>query len=623
MKSRYKQWFWFAVIVDIALFILIILGAIRLIQPVLVAGIQAQPVIQPTATPSILPLEYSVHVSENIHAGQDFDLLIRVKNPNKIATIIHEVVLPRELTSQIAIIRSVPSFTVQNSYDDGEGFPVEIPLGAGEEKFITVTLNSEKMTALSGKVYLYTDMGKISQPLLFAVSPADPFAQANINEEIPYQATVLITSFAKDSNGNLIPNWYGSGSIVSPDGLILTNAHVVLPDQGISVDQLVISTLSAQDRPPEASYIAQVVQADSALDLAVLRIVTDIHGSKLDPKDISLPFIRMGDSNNLNLGDSLTILGFPGIGGETITLTRGEVSGFSAEDPYGDRAFIKTSAAISGGNSGGMAVDTEGRLVGIPTRAGSGNSNVEVVDCRFMADTNGDGQINQQDMCVPLGGFINALRPINLASAMIEAARRGEVKLPEPSEENIKMPTGSVVYLEDNFSDPNSGWATGSDEHGDMKYWNDAFAITINEIGWNARSGYIPKEFSDALFEVTSDIITESPNADYGVICRFMDNANYYLFDFLSDGSYAIIKNEQNIFTNLTGWKYSPLIPKDGKTRITTSCIGNILTIGVDGVALTQVKDNTFSKGRIGVTAGNYSEGPLTVLFDDVKILSP
>jgi hypothetical protein len=68
------------------------------------------------------------------------------------------------------------------------------------------------------------------------------------------------------------------------------------------------------------------------------------------------------------LGESIVILGYPVIGGGTITLTRGEVSGFTAEEPFGNRAFIKTSGTIAGGNSGGLAVNFLGKsLVSQPS----------------------------------------------------------------------------------------------------------------------------------------------------------------------------------------------------------------------------------------------------------------
>jgi S1-C subfamily serine protease len=131
----------------------------------------------------------------------------------------------------------------------------------------------------------------------------------------------------------------------------------------------------------------------------------------------------LGDSDQLQLGDPLTILGYPGIGGETITLTSGNVGGFTAQRDYGDHAYIKTSATISGGTSGGIVLNELGQMVAIPTQLGSGEEE-NVVDCRVITDTNGDGNVNEFDACVPVGGFINALRPINLAIEMIETARR-------------------------------------------------------------------------------------------------------------------------------------------------------------------------------------------------------
>jgi hypothetical protein len=130
----------------------------------------------------------------------------------------------------------------------------------------------------------------------------------------------------------------------------------------------------------------------------------------------------LGNSDTVQLGDPLTILGYPQIGGETITLTYGEVGGFTSEKKFGDRAFIKTAANITGGTSGGLAMDHLGYMVGVPTQLGNGRAG-DLLDCRVLVDTNGDGDIDERDQCVPVGGFINALRPINLALPLIEEAK--------------------------------------------------------------------------------------------------------------------------------------------------------------------------------------------------------
>jgi S1-C subfamily serine protease len=169
-------------------------------------------------------------------------------------------------------------------------------------------------------------------------------------------------------------------------------------------------------------FFAEPVLVDSKLDLAILKITTDLKFKDVDWKKVKLPTVELGNSDSLHLGDILTILGYPGIGGETITLTSGNVGGFTSQVGYGERAYIKTSANISGGTSGGLAMDAAGKMVAIPSQLGSGEEQA-VVDCRVIADTNGDGNINDRDMCIPVGGFINALRPINLALPLIQTAK--------------------------------------------------------------------------------------------------------------------------------------------------------------------------------------------------------
>ena len=239
-------------------------------------------------------------------------------------------------------------------------------------------------------------------------------------------ATVFIAMLQRDSRGNLILIGTGSGTLISPDGLILTNAHVASPlSMGFGEDEpdvLGIGLVERADRPPVATYLAELVAVDGLLDLAVIRIATKLDGSPVNRANLQLPFVALGDSDHVRLGDSVNIFGFPGIGGETITFTRGSVAGFSSEDPIGDRAWVKTDATIAGGNSGGLAANEAGEIIGIPTRASAG-TNEQITDCRVVQDTNGDGRLTAEDTCIPIGGFINALRPVKLALPLIRAAQ--------------------------------------------------------------------------------------------------------------------------------------------------------------------------------------------------------
>lgn len=215
-------------------------------------------------------------------------------------------------------------------------------------------------------------------------------------------ATVQI--LARDEFGFIL--WTGSGTIISPDGLVLTNAHVAKPTapglatfyndpEFLSTDdpyELVVALVDAADRPPIESYLAEVKAADGSLDLAVIRITQEIDGGSID--DLNLPYLPLGDSDSVQLGDEVRVLGFPGAGGDTITFTRGDVSGFESQERIGFRAWIKTDTTVSPGNSGGLGANISGEIIGVPS---------------FVIEAQ--------------GGAINRLRSINLARPLIEAAQ--------------------------------------------------------------------------------------------------------------------------------------------------------------------------------------------------------
>ena len=134
----------------------------------------------------------------------------------------------------------------------------------------------------------------------------------------------------------------GSGFIVSADGLILTNAHVV--------DGAKEVTVKLQDR---REYRAKVLGSDKATDVAVLRV---------DAKN--LPTVRLGDPAQLQVGDPVLAIGAPY--GFEQTATQGIVSAKGRSLP-GDAfvPFIQTDAAVNPGNSGGPLFDASGNVVGI------------------------------------------------------------------------------------------------------------------------------------------------------------------------------------------------------------------------------------------------------------------
>jgi serine protease Do len=137
----------------------------------------------------------------------------------------------------------------------------------------------------------------------------------------------------------------GSGLIISADGFIATNYHVVAQSQAIEVRL-------ADDR----RFPARLVGADAATDLAVLQIDTD-----------DLPVADWGDSESLEVGEMVWAIGNPY--GLDRTLTYGIISGVGRRGVVGNpyEEFLQTDASINPGNSGGPLVDVHGRVMGLTT----------------------------------------------------------------------------------------------------------------------------------------------------------------------------------------------------------------------------------------------------------------
>lgn len=154
---------------------------------------------------------------------------------------------------------------------------------------------------------------------------------------------------------------FGSGVIISNDGYIITNNHVVEDADEVDV------TLN-----DNRTFSAEIIGRDPSTDLAVLKIDSD-----------NLPYVRYGDSDRLRLGQWVIAIGNPF--NLTSTVTAGIVSAKGRSlgllnDTYRIESFIQTDAALNQGNSGGALVNTSGELVGIttaiisPSGAYAGNS---------------------------------------------------------------------------------------------------------------------------------------------------------------------------------------------------------------------------------------------------------
>jgi len=158
----------------------------------------------------------------------------------------------------------------------------------------------------------------------------------------------------------------GSGVFISDKGYLLTNYHVVQFDMDDKLKIWVAPTIDVETAPVEG-FLVEVVEVEKARDLALLRVVSGAFGQKI-PAGYKFPAMPLSKKERVKIGDPLTVLGYPSVGGSvgrlTLTLSRGIVSGF---EPHGKDLMVKTDADINSGNSGGPVVDDRNCLVGLAT----------------------------------------------------------------------------------------------------------------------------------------------------------------------------------------------------------------------------------------------------------------
>jgi Do/DeqQ family serine protease len=189
-------------------------------------------------------------------------------------------------------------------------------------------------------------------PIVKRVAPAvvNVYASRTVQRQVsPFFSDPFFRQFFGDAFGGgpsqRVQRSLGSGVIISPDGLIVTNYHVIeLADE--------VRVALADKR----EFSAAIVLKDERSDLAVLRIEGEV---------ADLPTIAYADSDAVEVGDLVLAIGDPFGVGQTVT--SGIVSAFARVPggPSDDQYFIQTDAAINPGNSGGALVDMQGRLIGV------------------------------------------------------------------------------------------------------------------------------------------------------------------------------------------------------------------------------------------------------------------
>jgi serine protease DegQ len=245
------------------------------------------------------------------------------------------LIFSQAATVVLAVFFVVATLKPQWLYRDG------VPLGALVSEVVSLRTAAPAAAGPAGGLPLHglADAARLASPSVVSV------ITSKARRQNPHADDPNFGFFFGDRGRDPVQQGVGSGVIVSAQGILLTNNHVV-EDAG-EIDVRLADGREAR---------AEVVGTDPETDLAVLRI-------KLD----KLPVITLGRSQDLQVGDALLAIGNPFNVGQTVTAGIVSALGRNGLGLSTFESFIQTDAAINPGNSGGALINAQGHLVGINT----------------------------------------------------------------------------------------------------------------------------------------------------------------------------------------------------------------------------------------------------------------
>lgn len=185
-----------------------------------------------------------------------------------------------------------------------------------------------------------------------------------------------------------------------------------------------------------------------------------------------------------------------------------------------------------------------------------------------------------------------------------------------------------ILFFDDFNGELECGWATYARGGGSASIENAAMQLTVSQPGqiWWTNPD---RNFSDVVITAEARQV-EGPNDNaYGLICRYQNEENFYVFLVSGDGYYAIGKyqsgNENVIYlTENAQFQPSDTINTGiASNELRATCAGNQLSLEVNGVPLVSVTDPTFVTGDIGLAASTLAAGTAVIEFDNVQVVEP
>jgi serine/threonine protein kinase len=193
-----------------------------------------------------------------------------------------------------------------------------------------------------------------------------------------------------------------------------------------------------------------------------------------------------------------------------------------------------------------------------------------------------------------------------------------------PATETLSVLQDRVLFADD-FSDPNSGWPpAGQNSQGGYGYQSNNYRLHVTEsdgVLWVATE----RIYDNAIMQVDANPTSTDMNGYYGLLCRIVDERNFYYFVIGNNGDYTIGKYKDGTFQSLSGgWQQSAAIRQGAQNnRLKVDCLGNALRFYANETLLGEVTDSDFTSGYSGLVAAALDARGYEVLFDNFQVTQP
>jgi hypothetical protein len=587
----------------------------------LLAGCAGQP-------KQALVLEVSVSAPTAIlEQGRSFNFVLELKNISQHEAQLTEIQLPAKLLKAFIYEGSLPAVTLTLAADGSGLLQPKVTLAPGsslEFVFRFMALDpgqyaEQGLVVVDGVSFPFTLQAQVRGTNPAGWRPSlSTRPQTLVNAATPSQALVQIKALVEVEGEDQI-GWKASGALISPDGVILTSARAVLGSRFYPVKDLIVSLTVTPDAPPVEKYRASIVQVDEALDVAVLKLRTDLAGTPLDYSSLQLPALAVASTVSAYLpGEPLDFWGYTADEEAMVSQLEGLVVGVQSAEQTGNQARILTSYQAKGEHFGWIATNSIGELVGLAGPAGVGAN----FACQALLDTNRDGLVDGKDACLPAGGNLNILFSAEGFADLLAAAYRGELGFQRSQAEGTPYTPAGEVIAQDDFSAASLTWQRFQKDSGSAQIKDGQLVLQVTQpysLVWSAADYAYPIMYISTMAQV----LAGSGQGDFGLLCGLSDAQHFTALEVSEDGYFSIWKRSGSQTIILVEWIYAEIIAAGGALQLSAECSSESLKFAVNNSLLAEVIDPQFTPGTVGLMAGTLASSNLSVGFDNVEIRIP